>query len=1019
VFREKTIILFTFLLIFGNSFSQIRINEVMYSPASPMKEWFEIYNVGNAPVNLQYWKWKNGSQPTQIRAISMRSVYLYPNTFAIVCDDSSNIRQSFPGISGIILQSEGWSNLANTGYENIIILNSYNQVQDSLRFNNNWGGTSGYSLERKSLLDSTNLQSNWGTSLDPYKGTPNRINSITPKQNDLLLKSFTILPLTPYTGDSLNFKILVKNIGLNPANDFSVKLFHDLNLDSIPQQNELIYSQNCTLLNPNDSLFFNYTITNIDSGMKQYIGYIDFSLDEDTINNKFVKRVNVGASLITSGIIINEVMYAPVSPAKEWFEIFNLSSTPINIQNWKWRDAAQSNPIRTITTNNININANSYAVICEDSVNFKQTFPNASGLIIQSIGWNALNNTGNENVVLYNSAMQTVDSLTYNNSWGGSNGFSLERINPQGATNLMTNWGTCINSLKATPNKINSITPKQNDLLLKSFTIFPLSPKAGDSLFFKISVKNIGLSVANNFSVKLFSDLNLDSIPQSNELIFTQYYSSLNLNDSIFFNYALSGIDSGMKQYIGYIDYSTDEDTNNNKFVKRVNVGGYVASTGILINEIMYNPQAPEPEWVELLNNSSNPINIKNWKIADSSSLNNPIIITLNDKYIQSHSYLVIAKNNSIILKHPLIDSTKVIYLSNLPTLNNDKDVVTILNSSGLQIDYVSYKSSWGGTDKYSLERLSPNRPSNDSSNWVTSIDCEYSTPTRTNSFINVTGYQKADLVINEIMYDPIARDAEYIELYNPTSKILDISGWKLSESVSYSLSDSCNLSIKPGDYIIITGDTAIYNRFSYLRNPSINQKVVYRPSMSLNNSGEILKLYDALNNLIDSVYYSTKWHNPNLGDTKGYALERINPTLNSNDPANWSSSANTMGGTPGLKNSIFVNNIPITSKLSVSPNPFFPDGDGRDQVTFINYKLNQAVSQIRVKIYDVKGRLVRNLVNNQNSGNEGTIIFNGYGDDGQRLRIGIYIIFFEAVNSRGGTADVIKSTVVLGTKLN
>ena len=991
----------------------------MYAPTSPMKEWFEIYNAGNSYVNLNNWTWKNGSQPTQLRAISMRNVYLYPNTFAIVCDDSANIRQYFPGISGIILQSEGWSNLINTGYENIVILNNYHQVQDSLRFNNNWGGSNGFSLERKNLQDSTNSQSNWGTSVDPYKGTPNRINSITPKQNDLLLKSFIILPPIPYKGDSLYFNILVKNIGLNPANNFSIKLFRDLNLDSIPQINEQIYSQNYSLLNPNDSMFFNYTITNIDSGMKQYIGYIDFSSDEDTINNKFVKRVNVGAPLISSGIIINEVMYAPVSPAKEWFEIFNLSSDSINIKNWKWRDAAQSNPIRTITTYDVSLNSNSFAIICEDSANFKQTFPNNPGLIIQSIGWNALNNTGNENVVLYNSAMQTVDSLTYNNSWGGSNGYSLERINPQGATNLQSNWGTCTNPLKATPNKINSITPRQNDLLLKSFVISPLSPKAGDSLFFKISVKNIGLSVANNFSVKLFHDLNLDSIPQSNELIYSQLYSTLIPNDSLFFNYSISGIDSGMKQYIGFIDYSADEDTSDNKYIKRVNVGGSVVSTGILINEIMYNPQAPEPEWVELFNNSSNPINIKSWKIADSSSLNNPIIITLNDKYIQSHSYLVIAKNNSIILKHPLIDSSKVIYLSNLPTLNNDKDVVTIISNSGEQVDYVSYKSSWGGSEKYSLERISPNKPTNDSSNWVTSIDCEYSSPTRPNSFINVTGYQKGDLVINEIMYDPIEVDAEYIELYNPTSKILNISGWKLSESVSYSLSDSCNISIKPGDYIVIIGDTSIYNRFSYLRNPSTNQKVVYRPSMSLNNSGEILKIYDALNNLLDSVYYSPKWQNPNMGDTKGYALERINPTLNSNDPANWSSSANALGGTPGLQNSIFVINIPMTSKLSVSPNPFFPDGNGRDQVTFINYRLNQAVSQIRVKIYDVKGRLVRNLVNNQNSGNEGTIIFNGYGDDGQRLRIGIYIIFFEAVDGRGGTADVIKSTVVLGTKLN
>ena len=65
-----------------------------------------------------------------------------------------------------------------------------------------------------------------------------------------------------------------------------------------------------------------------------------------------------------------------------------------------------------------------------------------------------------------------------------------------------------------------------------------------------------------------------------------------------------------------------------------------------------------------------------------------------------------------------------------------------------------------------------------------------------------------------------------------------------------------------------------------------------------------------------------------------------------------------------------------------------------------------------------MKGRLVRNLINNQVSGAEGTIIFNGYDDGGQRLRIGIYIVYLEAVDGSGGTVDAAKATVVIATKL-
>ena len=268
-------------------------------------------------------------------------------------------------------------------------------------------------------------------------------------------------------------------------------------------------------------------------------------------------------------------------------------------------------------------------------------------------------------------------------------------------------------------------------------------------------------------------------------------------------------------------------------------------------------------------------------------------------------------------------------------------------------------------------------------------------------------------------MFDPVTGDAEYIEFYNPTSMILNINGWKLSESSYFhNLSDTCNVMVRPGDFLIMTGDTSIYRRFNYLRTPAENQHIVYRSSLSLSNNGELIKLYDVLNNIIDSVNYIPGWHNPNLTDTKGYSLERINPTLNSNDRGNWSSCANALGGTPGLQNSIFINNLPTASKVTIIPNPFSPDGDGRDDVTFIIYKLNQPISQIRIKVYDVKGRIVRNLVSNQISGSEGKVIFDGYGDDKQKLRLGIYIIYLEAVDTRGGVVDNVKTTVVLSTKL-
>jgi hypothetical protein len=170
--------------------------------------------------------------------------------------------------------------------------------------------------------------------------------------------------------------------------------------------------------------------------------------------------------------------------------------------------------------------------------------------------------------------------------------------------------------------------------------------------------------------------------------------------------------------------------------------------------------------------------------------------------------------------------------------------------------------------------------------------------------------------------------------------------------------------------------------------------------------------------NIIDSLIYSDDWHNKNINVTKNKSLERINPSLDSNYPENWSTSASIEGATPGEQNSIYADNNNKQSQISVSPNPFSPDNDGFEDFCIINFKLKETTSQIRIKIFDNRGRLVRTLSNNQPAGAEGAVVFDGLGDDGQTLRMGIYIVFLESLNSTSGILEHLKSVVVVARKL-
>ena len=51
-------------------------------------------------------------------------------------------------------------------------------------------------------------------------------------------------------------------------------------------------------------------------------------------------------------------------------------------------------------------------------------------------------------------------------------------------------------------------------------------------------------------------------------------------------------------------------------------------------------------------------------------------------------------------------------------------------------------------------------------------------------------------------------------------------------------------------------------------------------------------------------------------------------------------------------------------------------------------------------------------------SGSSGSIIFDGLGNDCEAFRIGIYIIFLEAINEGAGVVENLKTVVVVARRL-
>lgn len=166
------------------------------------------------------------------------------------------------------------------------------------------------------------------------------------------------------------------------------------------------------------------------------------------------------------------------------------------------------------------------------------------------------------------------------------------------------------------------------------------------------------------------------------------------------------------------------------------------AQSQVVINELMFAPRAPEPEWVEIYSPSE--VMIENWTISDEvKSVKIPMFT------LPANSFAVLTKDSSVFASYYPSLTGIIISVPSFPGFNNDDDVVVLKDAAGVIIDSVHYYNSWhyDGLDDargYSLERRSIHEPSNDSLNWSTPLNQVKATPLATNTLAKPTSVPPA-----------------------------------------------------------------------------------------------------------------------------------------------------------------------------------------------------------------------------------------------------------------------------------
>ena len=264
---------------------------------------------------------------------------------------------------------------------------------------------------------------------------------------------------------------------------------------------------------------------------------------------------------------------------------------------------------------------------------------------------------------------------------------------------------------------------------------------------------------------------------------------------------------------------------------------------------------------------------------------------------------------------------------------------------------------------------------------------------------------------INEIRFLTDEGESEWLELINVGDETLSLQDWAIAD-----LKDTCridtSLILKSGEYKVLASDEGTVAKYG------IDDSVIciLDNFPSFNNTSETIFLLKPTGGWVEQVPYTIDWLEGE--DWRKPSLERINYNLDSRIARNWGPSTDPAGATPGAKNSLFTLIKPNSLKIHIEPNPFSPDGDGFEDHTIISIESPAEAARMRLDIYDILGRKVRTIKDNSFTGSTINLVWDGQNDKGQKVNMGIYIIFLQILDDRNGVLKEIKESVVVAGKL-
>jgi hypothetical protein len=186
-----------------------------------------------------------------------------------------------------------------------------------------------------------------------------------------------------------------------------------------------------------------------------------------------------------------------------------------------------------------------------------------------------------------------------------------------------------------------------------------------------------------------------------------------------------------------------------NKNTARIGRSVVADSLDLIINEILFDPPPAGSDYVELYNRSNKVIDLKQTYIANrgtNGAISNITPISAGNYLLFPQEFILLSKDIDWVKSTYITQNPDAFLTVNLPSYNNDKSSVVVLNAQGKITDEVNYSDHWhfkllDRTEGVSLERIDYNAPSQSAVNWHSAAtSAGYGTP----------GYKNSQYRLNE-----------------------------------------------------------------------------------------------------------------------------------------------------------------------------------------------------------------------------------------------------------------------------